>query len=84
MDKGLQVILVGHFHGAVGGIDPLNRQFQRLAASHRAHGRGGGVDSFGFHAGRGEEGVFGFLLEEGEISHEIYLFCGLTFTVAIL
>ena len=60
VDKGLQVVLVGHFHGAVGGIDPLNRQFQRLAAADSAHGRSGGVDFFGFHAGRGEEGVFGF------------------------
>ena len=59
MDKGLQVVLVGHFHGVVRRIDPLNRQLQRLAAAHRAHGRSGGVDFFGFHAGRGEEGVVG-------------------------
>ena len=26
VQKGLQIVLVGHLHGAVGGIDPLHRQ----------------------------------------------------------
>ena len=58
MDEGLQVILIGHFHGLVRGIDPLDRQFQRLAAAHGAHGGSGGVDFFRFHTGGGKEGVF--------------------------
>ena len=51
---------VGHLHGAVGGIDPLHRQLQRLPAAHRAHGGGGGIHTLGFYGGRGEHGVFGF------------------------
>ena len=71
MDEGLEIVLVGYFHGLVRGIDPLDRQFQRLAAAHRTHGRGSGVDFLRFDAGGGKEGVFGFRLEKGEVGHGI-------------
>ena len=64
MQKGLQIVLVGHLHGVVGGIDPLHRQLQRFAAAHRTHGGRGGIDFLRLCGGRGEHGVFGFSLEE--------------------
>lgn len=72
MNEGLQIVLVGHFHGLVRRIDPLHRQLQRLAAAHRAHSRSGGIDFLGFYAGWGEEGVFRFACEEGEVGHAIH------------
>ena len=56
-------------HGSVRRIHPLDRQLQRLAAAHRAHGRGGGVDFFGLDAGRGEKGVFFFLGKGRKVGH---------------
>lgn len=50
MDQGLQVILVGHLHGLIRRIDPLNRQLQRLSAADSTHGRSGSIDLLGFHA----------------------------------
>ena len=69
MDEGLEIVLVGHFHGLVRGIDPLDRQFQRLAAAHGAHGGSGGVDFLRFDAGGGKEGVVRLGLEKGEVGH---------------
>ena len=70
MDEGLEIVLVGHFHGLVRGIDPLDRQFQRLAAAHGAHGGSGGVDFLRFDAGGGKEGVVRLRLEKGEVHHK--------------
>ena len=69
VNQRLQVVLIGHLHGVICRVDPLHRQFQRLAAAHRTHGRSRSVDCLGFDAGRGKEGIFGFGLEEGEVSH---------------
>ena len=57
MQKGLQIVLVGHLHGAVGSIDPLHRQFQCFPTAHRTHGRGGCIHPLGFYGGRGEHGA---------------------------
>ena len=69
VDKGLQIVLVGHLHGLVRRIHPLDREFQCLAAAHRAHGWGGSVDFLGFHAGGGKKGVFRFGFKKREVDH---------------
>ena len=70
MNEGLQIVLVGHFHGLVRRIDPLHRQLQRLAAAHRTHGRGRRIDFLGFHAGRSKEGIFAFFYKKKKIRHK--------------
>ena len=59
MQKGLQVVLVGHRDGFVCRIHPLHRQLQRLPAPHRAHRRRGGEHFLGLDGGRCEEGIGG-------------------------
>src|SRR5699024_6891313 len=70
VDEGLQIVLVGHFHGLVRRIDPLHRQLQRLPAAHCAHGRGRSIDFLSFHTRRSKEGILGFLQEKREVGHD--------------
>ena len=70
VQKGLQVVLVGHRDGLVCRIHPLHRQLQRLPAPHRAHRRGGGEHFLGLDGGIGKEGIFGMGGEIGEVGHE--------------
>ena len=68
-DQGFQIVFIGHIHGLVSGIHPFDGQLHGLAAAYRAQCRGRGIDLLRLHAGRGKEGVFRFLGEEGEVGH---------------
>ena len=69
VQKGLQVVLVGHRDGFVCRIHPLHRQLQRLPTPHRAHRRGGGEHFLGLDGGRCEHGVLRAGGEIGEVGH---------------
>ena len=71
MNEGLQIVFVGHFHGLVRCIYPFYCQLQCLTAAYCTHGRSRNINFLSFHAGGGEEGIFSFGFEKGEVSHHI-------------
>ena len=71
VNEGLQIVFVGHFHGLVRCIYPFYCQLQCLTAAYCTHGRSRNINFLSFHAGGGEEGIFSFGFEKGEVSHHI-------------
>ena len=70
VDERLQVVLVGHLHRVVRGVDPLHRQLQRLPASDGTHGRSGGIHLLRLDRGGGKQCVFLVFIQKIEVGHE--------------
>ena len=58
MNQCLQIVLIRHLHGGIGGIHPLYRKLQRLAAPHRTHCRRCGIDFFRLNTSRRKKRKF--------------------------